>query len=208
MGSLESAIDETFLVDVRALPDEALQDDIARLTRAVNRLNAAFLTRLEVLDRRGAVAAEHGSTGAWLREQMNVSATVAGRSVRLARDLADVLPDTAASLATGDVSVSHCQVIAGPAPGPRRRRGPRRRPAPRRGCRHPHPARAARVRQPRPPRLPPRPARRRRDGRLRRTDPDRGQHPRWARRRPVIRRPDQPGDHHDRDPRRLRPHRR
>jgi hypothetical protein len=92
MGSLESAIDETFLVDVRALPDEALKEDIGRLVRAANRIQAAYLSRLEVLDRRGAVAAEHGSTGAWLREQLNVSATVAGRTVRLARDLADVLP--------------------------------------------------------------------------------------------------------------------
>jgi hypothetical protein len=113
MGSLESAIDETFLVDVRGLPDGALQEDIGRLVRAANRIQAAYLSRLEVLDRRGAVAAEHGSTGAWLREQLNVSATVAGRQVHLARDLADVLPDTAASLAAGEISVPHCQVIAG-----------------------------------------------------------------------------------------------
>jgi hypothetical protein len=112
MGSLESVIDETLHVDVRALPDAALQDDIARLTRAVNRINAAVLTRLEVLDRRGGVAAEHGSTGAWLREQLNVSATVAGRQVHRARDLADVLPATVASLAAGPVSVPHSQVIA------------------------------------------------------------------------------------------------
>jgi uncharacterized protein DUF222 len=112
MGSLDSAIDETFLVDVRALPDEALKADIDRLSRAINRINAAFLTRLEVLDRRGAVAAERGSTGAWLREKLNVSATVAGRTVRLARDLADVLPETAAKLADGDISAAHCRVIA------------------------------------------------------------------------------------------------
>jgi Domain of unknown function (DUF222) len=112
MGSLESVIDETFLVDVRALPDAALQEDIGRLTRAVNRLNAAYLSRLEVLDRRGAVAAEHGSTGAWLREQLNVSPGVAGRTVHLARDLADVLPETRSKLAAGDISQAHCQVIA------------------------------------------------------------------------------------------------
>jgi hypothetical protein len=113
MGNLESALDEELAVDVRGLPDEALKDDIGRLSRAINRLNAALLTRLEVLDRRGAVAAEHGSTGAWLRETVNVSATIAGRSVRLARDLADVLPDTLARLGTGDLSVAHAQVIAG-----------------------------------------------------------------------------------------------
>jgi ParB-like chromosome segregation protein Spo0J len=112
MGSLESAIDETFLVDVRALPDEALTANIERFSRAINRLNAGLLAQLEVLDRRGAVAAEHGSTGAWLREKLNVSATVAGRQVRLARDLTDVLPETAARLADGDISEAHCRVIA------------------------------------------------------------------------------------------------
>jgi hypothetical protein len=64
MGSLESAVDETFLVDVRALPDEALKANIERFSRAINRLNAGLLAQLEVLDRRGAVACEHGSTGA------------------------------------------------------------------------------------------------------------------------------------------------
>jgi hypothetical protein len=94
MGSLESAVDETFLVDVRGLPDEALKANVERFSRAINRLNAGLLAQLEVLDRRGAVACEHGSTGAWLRERLNVSATVAGRTVQLARDLADVLPET------------------------------------------------------------------------------------------------------------------
>jgi hypothetical protein len=113
MGSLESAIDETLLVDVRALPDEALKQDIAQLARARNRIDAAYLARLEVLDRRGSVAAEAGSTAAWLRSEVNVSPGVASRDVHLARDLADVLPATAERLADGDVSVAHCRVIAG-----------------------------------------------------------------------------------------------
>jgi len=112
MGSLGSAIDETFLVDVRSLPDEALEANIELFSRAINRLNANLLAQLEVLDRRGAVASEHGSTGAWLREKLNVSATVAGRDVRLARDLADVLPETYGKLAAGDISKEHCRVIA------------------------------------------------------------------------------------------------
>jgi hypothetical protein len=60
MGSLESAIDETLLVDARALPDEALQAEIGQLIRAMNRINAAFLTRLKVIDRRR----PHGAVGA------------------------------------------------------------------------------------------------------------------------------------------------
>jgi hypothetical protein len=112
MGSLESAIDETFLVDVRGLPDEALKEDVARLARARNRIDAAYLARLEVLDRRGSVAAEAGSTAAWLRSEVNVSPGVASRDVHLARDLADVLPATAHRLGAGDISVAHCRVIA------------------------------------------------------------------------------------------------
>jgi hypothetical protein len=79
MGSLESAIDEAVLVDVRSLPDEAVKEDIARLVRARNRIDAAYLARLEVLDRRGSVAADAGSTAAWLRSEVNVSPGVASR---------------------------------------------------------------------------------------------------------------------------------
>jgi hypothetical protein len=112
MGELESAIDEAFLVDVRGLPDETLKENIERFTRAINRLHAGYLSQLEVLDRRGGVAAEHRSIGAWLRETLNVSPNAAGRDVHLARNLADVLPATSAALGEGDISVRHCQVIA------------------------------------------------------------------------------------------------
>jgi hypothetical protein len=44
MGSLHTAIDETFLVDTRELPDEALKQDIGGLARAVNRINAGLLS--------------------------------------------------------------------------------------------------------------------------------------------------------------------
>lgn len=112
VGNLQSAVDELFAVDVRELSDEALKDDIVCLGATINRLNAAYLGRLEVLDRRGAVAAEHGSTGAWLRGQLNMSPPAAGRDVHLARDLADLLPHTAAALAAGEISPAHARVIA------------------------------------------------------------------------------------------------
>jgi hypothetical protein len=113
MGSLGSAVDELVAVEVRGLPDEALKADIARLTRVRNRIDAAYLARLEVLDRRGQVAAEVGSTAAWLRDQVHLSPGVAARDVRLSRDLADALPATARRLAAGDITIAHCRVIAG-----------------------------------------------------------------------------------------------
>jgi Domain of unknown function (DUF222) len=113
MGNLASAIDELSVVDVRAMPDAVLVDEIVDLARQINRLHAAYLTRLEVVDRRGGMAAEHGSTAAWLRSELRLAPAAASRDVHLSRDLADVLPMVAAAMADGDVSVAHAQVLAG-----------------------------------------------------------------------------------------------
>ncbi len=113
MGNLASAIDELFAVDARALPDAALVDEVVEIDRAINRLKAAFLARVEVLDRRGALSAEHGSTAAWLRGELRFSPSAASRHVHLARDLADVLPSVAAAMADGALSVEHAQQLAG-----------------------------------------------------------------------------------------------
>jgi hypothetical protein len=112
MGNLRSAVDELQAVDVRSLPDAALCDDIVEITHQVNRLHAAYLARLEVLDRRGAVASSHGSTQAWLRAETRTAPGLASRDVRLARSLADGLPATRQALADGDVSIAHAQMIA------------------------------------------------------------------------------------------------
>jgi len=113
MGNLTSAIDELLAVDVRSLPDAALVDDIVEIHRVVNRLEAAYLSRLEVIDRRGAMAAEHGTTAAWLRGTLRLSPSDASRDVHLARDLADVLPSVAMAMADGAVSAKHAWVLAG-----------------------------------------------------------------------------------------------
>jgi hypothetical protein len=112
MGNLRSAVDELHAADVRSMPDAALCDDITEITHQVNRLHAAYLARLEVLDRRGAVASSHGSTQAWLRAETRTAPGVASRDVRLARSLADGLPATRKALADGDVSIAHAQMIA------------------------------------------------------------------------------------------------
>lgn len=113
MGNLRSAVDELQAVDVRSLPDSVLCDDIAEIRRQINRLESTYLTRLEVLDRRGAVASAHGSTQAWVRAETRVAPAVAARDVHLARELADGLPATRAALADGELSVGHAQLIAG-----------------------------------------------------------------------------------------------
>jgi len=113
MGGLHEVIDELLLVEVRDLPDDSLAERIVEVDRAINRLNAAKLSAVEVIDRRGAVAAEAGSTAAWLRGKLHCSPAVATRTVHLARDLADTLPVLAERLAEGRVSVDHAQVAAG-----------------------------------------------------------------------------------------------
>jgi Domain of unknown function (DUF222) len=113
VGNLMSAIDELFAVDVRGFSDAALAGEVVELDRAVNRLKAAYLARLEVLDRRGAVAAEHGSTAAWLRSELRRAPAAASRDVQLSRDLADVLPAVAAAMADAEISVEHAQQLAG-----------------------------------------------------------------------------------------------
>ena len=110
MSNLMSAVDELFSVDVRAMPDAVLVDEIVDLAGQINRLSAAYLARLEVVDRRGGMAAEHGSTAAWLRAALRA---VASRDVHLSRDLADVMPSVATAMADGEVSVAHAQVLAG-----------------------------------------------------------------------------------------------
>jgi Domain of unknown function (DUF222) len=74
---------------------------------AFKRLKAAYLARMEVLDRRGAMAAEHGSTAAWLRSELHRAPAAASRDVHLSRDLADVLPCVAAEQAAFEARRLH-----------------------------------------------------------------------------------------------------
>lgn len=112
MNHLADAIDDLAAVDPRSLSDEALSERSVALRTAINRLESLFHTDLEVLDRRGGVASQHGSTQAWVRSTHRVSGRVASRMVHLARDLADVMPATGAALAAGAISVAHAQAIA------------------------------------------------------------------------------------------------
>lgn len=112
MGNLVSAVDELLSTDVADLPDALLGEEIVELRRQANRIEAAYLTRLEAFDRRGAASADRGSTQAWLREACRLAPNRAHRDVHLARDLADVLPATRAALGDGELSVEHAQLIA------------------------------------------------------------------------------------------------
>jgi hypothetical protein len=112
MGNLASAVDELLAVDVREAPGQQLREGTVEIFRQINRLNAALLRHVEAIDRRGLVPEQGLTTQAWLWHETRVSTAVAHRTVRLARDLIDVLPLTMNAMADGDVSVDHAQLIA------------------------------------------------------------------------------------------------
>lgn len=113
MSGLAAAVDALLAVDVKVLDETAAMERLLEVERELRRLSAVKLRLLERVDRSGAAAAGHGSTAAWLRTVTGCGPVSASRQVHLARDLADVLPNCAASLAEGEISVAHAQVAAG-----------------------------------------------------------------------------------------------
>src|SRR3954451_9385755 len=112
MGNLASVVDELLAVDPRDLPSVALGEEIVEISRQLSRLEAAYLDRAEAFDRTGAALAEHGSTAAWLRAKTRATPSASYRDVRLARDLADVMPATRAALRDGAINPTQAQQIA------------------------------------------------------------------------------------------------
>src|SRR5690349_17759355 len=93
------------------LPDAALAESLVGLREAIDALEAQWLRRLEAFDRRGGAAAAGAvSTGAWVRGRCRLAPGASRDRVELARALAE-RPDTAAALASGDISVSHARLV-------------------------------------------------------------------------------------------------
>jgi hypothetical protein len=98
--------------DIGGIPVLQLAEDLTHLHRLISGLEAQWLRRLEVFDRRGgATAAGAVGTSAWVRSECRIAPAVARDQVELARRLPD-LPDTAAALEAGDISVGHAQLIS------------------------------------------------------------------------------------------------
>lgn len=112
LGNLASAVEELLAADPLELPAAALGEEIVEIHKRLNRLSAAHLDRLVVFDRSGAAKADHGSPSAWLRAETRMSPNVSYRDVRVARDLADVLPATRAALRDGAINATQAQQIA------------------------------------------------------------------------------------------------
>jgi Domain of unknown function (DUF222)/HNH endonuclease len=92
------------LIDV---DDVALAAELVELRGVVDAVEAEWLRRLEVFDRRGGAAGAGAvSTGAWVRAACRLSPGAARSRVELARSLPN-WPATADALASGAISTAH-----------------------------------------------------------------------------------------------------
>ena len=98
--------------DLNAMPAEAMGDDQIALQRIGNRVQAEGLRRLRRFDSgQGYAPSGALSARAWLRWQLNLTATTASERVAISRKLAAV-PNTERALADGDISYRHVALIA------------------------------------------------------------------------------------------------
>jgi hypothetical protein len=108
---------ELAATDLDGLAGAAVAEDAVRLRRLVDRLEGQWLRWVAAVDARGAAGADHGqevgSTAAWLRGRLRMSAGAARTAVRTARALfRGPLTETAAALTGGAISPAHARVVA------------------------------------------------------------------------------------------------
>jgi hypothetical protein len=91
LGPLAEVVDGLAAEDLDGLTDAALAEQTLGLRRLVDRLEGQWLQHLAAVDARGAAGAEQGiqvgSTAAWLRHRLRLSAGAAASAVRTARSL-------------------------------------------------------------------------------------------------------------------------
>jgi hypothetical protein len=104
VSGLRSALEELRGEDLRAVPDEALEEDFRELQQASRALEAERLRRLAEIERRGLHARRgHPSTGAWLADTFRLGWGQATTDVRAARAL-ERMPLASEALARGELS--------------------------------------------------------------------------------------------------------
>ena len=111
LGELAGALARLAGESLDDAPDAVLAESLVGLREVIDALEAQWLRRLEVFDRRGGAAAAGAvSTGAWVRHQCRLAPGAARDRVELARALAE-RPETAAALAAGEISVPHARLV-------------------------------------------------------------------------------------------------
>jgi hypothetical protein len=111
MGELRSALDLLESEELGEVHDETLEQDLAELHLAAQRLEVQRLRRLAEMDRRRPWLRDGLlSTTSWCMSRFRVSAGVAATDVRTARAL-DGMPATRDALASGEISMSAARVL-------------------------------------------------------------------------------------------------
>ena len=117
LAALEAEVDRLAAQHLDGLTDVALAEGVLRLRRLADRVDGHSLAWLAAVDARGAAGAEEGvqvgSTAAWLRARLRMSAGAAASLVRTARALfRGPLTATGQALTEGAISPAHAQVLA------------------------------------------------------------------------------------------------
>src|SRR6266704_1257457 len=117
LDALDRLLDQLTASDPAALPDPLAAEEVLRLRRQLDRLEAVWQRALAVVDGRGAAGAEVGvvapSTAGWLRARLRMSHTTASQHVRAARAIhRGPLRQTAAAALAGELSPQHTAVLA------------------------------------------------------------------------------------------------
>jgi hypothetical protein len=102
---------------LHTLTDPARADRVKALRGLADRIEGQWLAELAAVDARGAAGAEEGvqagSTAAWLRTRLRMSAAAATGSVRTARALfRGPLAATGQAVVDGELSPAHARVLA------------------------------------------------------------------------------------------------
>src|SRR6266849_2714906 len=109
---INSLLDQLAGENLNSAPAESMGDDQVALQRIVNRVQAEGLRRLRRFDSgQGYAPSGALSARAWLRWQLNLTATTASERVAISRKLA-ALANTEQALAEGDISYRHAVLIA------------------------------------------------------------------------------------------------
>src|SRR6266849_1883650 len=109
---INSILDHLAGEELNSLTAEAMGDDQIALQRIVNRVQAEGLRRLRRFDSgQGYAPSGALSARAWLRWQLNLTATSASERVAMSRKMV-ALPQTEQALADGNISYRHATLIA------------------------------------------------------------------------------------------------
>lgn len=120
MSGIASAIDAELAVPLETLPVEAIRETAAEFFRQAARLEAAAVRALGEFESRATAEQLDGSALAagWLAARLRSTYGWARGRVLMARRLRCELPETAASIAAGDITIAHAQVLTSVPAGP------------------------------------------------------------------------------------------